>query len=66
MLKKFIVPIIVFLIGIGFYIAAALFKILHWGLGVFNAATFLIIASVIQLIAIILAIIQLLKVYRSK
>ena len=66
MLKKFIVPIIVFLIGIGFYIAAALFKMLHWGLGAFNASTLLIIASVLQLIAIVLAIIQLLKIYRSR
>ena len=65
MLKKFTFSIIVFLIGIAFYILGALFKVLHWGFGAFNPVTLLIIASVVQLFAIILAIVKLIKIYRS-
>ena len=66
MLKRFIIPIVLFLIGIGFYILGALFKILHWGFGFLNAPNFLIIASLFQLLAISLAILKLLKIYKRK
>lgn len=65
MLKKFVVPLVLFLIGIAFYILGALLKVLHWGLGNFNGATLLIIASIIQFIAIVLAIVTLVKIYRN-
>ena len=65
MIKKFSLPIIVFLVGMLFYIAAVLFKILHWGWGVFNGGTLLIIASIIQLIAIVMAIVTLFRIYRN-
>ncbi len=65
MFKQFIFPIVLFLIGIGFYIIAALFKILHWGFGLLNAPNLLIIASIFQLFAIVFAILKLLKIYRG-
>lgn len=65
MFKKFIIPIVLFLVGISFYILGALFKILHWGYEFLNGATLLVIASVFQLLAIIIAISKLIKVYRN-
>ena len=62
--KKFIFPIIIFLIGIGFYIGGALFKILHWQIGFLNGSVLIIIASLLQLLAIILVIIKLIS-YRN-
>ncbi len=64
MFKKFIVPIILFLIGIAFYILGAIFKMLHWGYEFLNAPTLLVIAFVFQLLAIIVAISRLIQEYR--
>lgn len=65
MIKNFSIPIILFLIGLAFGILGVLFKILHWGWGNFHGGTFLIIASVIQLIAIFIAISKLFHIYRN-
>jgi hypothetical protein len=65
-IKDFIIHLILFLIGVGFYIASALFKILHWGFGFLNGSVLLITASIIQLIAIVIAIIKLISIYKKE
>lgn len=63
--KNFIIPIIIFLIGIGFYILGVLFKILHWQISFLNGAIFIVIASFLQLFAIVISIIKLASAYKS-
>lgn len=64
--RKFIFPLILFLIGIAFYIIASLFKILHWEIGFLNGSVLIIVASFLQLLAIIMVIIKLISYRNSK
>jgi len=60
-IKDLWVPFILFLIGVSFYLVGILFKTTHWEMGIINGDVLFIIASVFQFIAIIMAIIKLLK-----
>jgi hypothetical protein len=61
-LKRLIPAAIILLIGIGTTILGALFKIQHWPYG----ASILAIGTLIELIAILIAIITLIKMYLKK
>lgn len=61
-LKQFIIPSIVLLAGFAFSTVGALFKVMHWQF----ANEVFIFGTVLKVVAIVLAIIQLIKVYRSK
>jgi hypothetical protein len=61
-LKEFVTPLIVLLIGIGLTILGATFKILHLQF----APQLLLVGTFIEFFAILLAIIKLIKIARSK
>ncbi|MFD2917555.1 GldL-related protein [Psychroserpens luteus] len=61
-LRKLIPAAIILLLGIGATILGALFKIQHWPYG----AMILTFGTFLELIAIIIAIYTLIKMYRSK
>jgi hypothetical protein len=65
-LKSFIIPIIIFLIGTSFNIFGGLFKILHWGLGPLNPGLLLAIGSIVEVTAIAMVIVILLRHYFKK
>lgn len=64
-IKNFIVPLLIFLIGAGFYIIGVLLKILHWQFGFVDGSLVLIIASFVQILAIIVAIYKLILLYKK-
>lgn len=61
--KSFILPLVLFLCGLIVRIIGALFKILHWELGPFNGGLLITIASLLQIIALVFAIVILLRFY---
>ncbi|WP_179346384.1 GldL-related protein [Winogradskyella ursingii] len=61
-LKRLIPALILFILGYGITIAGALFKIQHWPYG----EDLLLIGSIFEIIAIIIAVIVLFKIYTSK
>ena len=65
-IKDFVIPIILFLIGLAFRIVGSLFKILHWEIGFLNGGLLLIVATGFQIIAIVIAILKLISFYTSK
>jgi len=60
-LKRLIPAAIILLLGIGATILGALFKIQHWPYG----ATLLTVGTLLELLAIVIAIITLIKMYRK-
>ncbi len=64
--KPFIVPIIVFLIGWAITYIGALFKIIHFEIGLLTGNKLLIFATIIKVLAIIIAIIKLIILYKKK
>lgn len=64
-LKQFILPGIVFLIGAAFSIVGVLFKLLHWGLGPINPPLLITISAVLKLVAIVMAIVILLRIRKT-
>jgi hypothetical protein len=61
-LRKLIPAAIILLIGVGATILGALFKIQHWPYG----AMILTIGTLLEMLAILIAIIALIKMYRQK
>ena len=61
-LKRLIPAAIILLLGIGATILGALFKIQHWPYG----AEILTLGTFLELLAIVIAIITLIKMYRKK
>ncbi|HIC30736.1 MAG: hypothetical protein JXK08_05515 [Flavobacteriaceae bacterium] len=61
-LKKFLVPLILLLLGFGLTIVGALFKIQHWPYG----SVILTIGTFVEFAALFYAIIVLIKIYRNK
>jgi len=61
-LKKFLVPLILLLLGFGLTIAGALFKIQHWPYG----NVILTIGTFVEFAALFYAVIVLIKIYRNK
>ena len=64
-LKKFLLPIILFLVGMVLVTIGAAFKILHWDLGFIDATIFIAVGSVIEVVASIIAIVKLILMYRK-
>ncbi|MEW4924831.1 hypothetical protein [Algibacter sp. 2305UL17-15] len=65
-IKPFIIPIICFLIGMALTSIGALFKIIHFEIGSLTGNVLLSLATGFKLLAIILAIIKLLVIYKEK
>jgi uncharacterized membrane protein len=65
-LRTFILPIVVFLLGIIFNIIGALFKILHWEYGPFTGGSLLSIGAGIEVLSVVLIIYILLRYYFRK
>ena len=61
-MRKLIPAAIILLLGIGATILGALFKIQHWPYG----AMILTIGTLLELLAIVIGIFTLIKIYRSK
>ena len=61
-IKKLIPAIIVFIIGYALTIVGALFKIQHWP----NGGEIYTVGSLIEVVAIVIAILTLIKIYKSK
>ncbi|OIQ22669.1 hypothetical protein [Lacinutrix sp. MedPE-SW] len=61
-LKKLILPLVVYLIGFGVTIIAALFKMMHWPYG----AELLIFGMLFQALGVLITIIILIKLYFKK
>lgn len=64
-LKKFKLPIILFLVGMVLITIGAMFKILHWDLGFIDATIFIAIGSLIEVVASIIAIVKLIVLYKK-
>ena len=64
-LKKFKLPIILFLVGMVLITIGAMFKILHWDLGFIDATIFIAIGSLIEVVASIIAIVKLILLYKK-
>ncbi|MDC1230092.1 hypothetical protein N8Z45_00990 [bacterium] len=60
--RKLIPAIIVFLFGLILTVLGALFKIQHWAF----ASELLILGNLIEVIAILIAIVILIKIYKAK
>lgn len=65
-LRNFVLPIIIFLLGMTFNIVGALFKILHWEYGPFNGSSLLTIGSIIEVVSVIALIVIILRYYFRK
>lgn len=64
--KALIWPLVVFLSGMIFTILGALLKILHWTIGPVNGGLLLAIGSVVKIVAIVFAIVILIKMKVKK
>lgn len=64
-LEKFIIPIIIFLIGLGLTYLGALLKIIHFEIGFLTGNLVLTIATGIKIFAIILTIIKFILIHRE-
>lgn len=64
-LKKFKLPIVLFVIGMVLITFGAIVTMLHWDLGFINATIFIAIGSVIEVAASIIAIVKLILMYRK-
>lgn len=60
--KTFIIPLILFLAGAATVILGSLFKIMHWQF----AGEILIVGMGLEVVALLLLILKLIKVYNSK
>ena len=60
--KTFLIPLILLVAGAAIVILGALFKIMHWQFG--NGV--LIFGMVLEVVALVLLILKLLKVYNTK
>ncbi len=65
-LKKFIIPLIIFLLGLGLTYIGALLKIIHFEIGFFNGNALLSIATFLKVIAVVYVIIMLIVFYNKK
>lgn len=65
-LKEFIIPIIVFLVGLILTYLGALLKIIHFEIGFLTSNILLAIATFIKVIAVILVMIKLIIIYKNK
>lgn len=65
-LEQFLIPILVFLIGLALTYIGALLKIIHFEIGFVTGNFTLTIATFIKVFAIILVIIRLFIIYRTK
>ncbi|PVW13104.1 hypothetical protein [Marixanthomonas spongiae] len=63
--KKFLLPIILFLVGMVLITMGAAFKILHWDLCFIDANIFIAIGSVVEVVASIIAIVKLVLIYKK-
>ncbi len=64
-LKKFSLPIILFLLGMVLITMGAAFKILHWDLGFIDANIFIAVGSLLDIVASIIAIVKLVLMYKK-
>jgi len=64
-LKKFKLPIILFIIGMVLITMGAIVTMLHWDLGFIDATIFIAIGSVIEVAASIIAIVKLILMYKK-
>ncbi|WP_282136620.1 hypothetical protein [Seonamhaeicola maritimus] len=65
-LKEFIIPIIVFLVGLILTYLGALLKIIHFEIGFLTSNILLAIATFIKVVAVILVMIKLIIIYKNK
>ncbi|RFN60204.1 hypothetical protein [Marixanthomonas ophiurae] len=64
-LKKFTLPIILFVIGMVLITLGAIVTMLHWDLGFIDATIFIAVGSVIEVAASIIAIVKLVLMYKK-
>ncbi len=65
-LKQFILPLIIFLVGLAVTYIGALLKIIHFEIGILTGNLFITLATFIKVLAIIIAIIKLIIIYKGK
>lgn len=60
-IKKFKTPLIVLIIGAALVVIGSIFKIMHWGVGIFQANSLIMLGGIIEVVAALLVILTLLK-----
>jgi hypothetical protein len=65
-IKRFIIPLIIFLFGLGITYIGALLKIIHFEIGFLTGNILLSIATILKVIAVVYVIIMLIVFYNKK